>query len=570
MYKELKRQLKIGIETAPILYIPHYHHELIGSSLVELVKSGEISGLVLEDICEWDLNKGPIEIEDKSKKGVSPEKFELWIKLLPDANSEAKVFLIRSAKYLLENKETVAALQLFAQRYERGDVKDPHFTVILVSSEPVSSLPMELNRIVTVCEVKPPKEEDIEEYLEREKIDVPKRFQNTQLGRDLRKQFVRTLAGLQLYELKQIVRTAIYRSNGFISAESIEVALAEKKNIVRKSGIIEVVDTDESFENIGGLSILKRDLEEKARIYGNLSLAKDYKIPYPKGCLIIGMPGCGKSMIAKSIANKFGVSLLRLDVNRLMGQYVGQSEQNLRLALQTAEAANPCVLWIDEIEKAFAGSSGDGGEGDSLVVRLMGHFLTWMQERDVPVYVVATANGVMRPEFMRKGRFDEVYFVDFPTLAERQDILEKKLNNYKSWCEKKEFDLSELTQPGDANKWKSDALKKIAEAMAADKGNMGGFSGAEIGNLVTMVFERKFVEYLEARKDAEEKKSSPAQIRITLSDFLSKVETLKKSAMCNQKGKQRDKGDYEKSPIEQIRELQERYKFQEASNEAVS
>lgn len=119
----------------------------------------------------------------------------------------------------------------------------------------------------------------------------------------------------------------------------------------------------------------------------------------PKGILILGMPGCGKSMIAKSIANAFNVSLLRLDVNRLMGQYVGQSESNLRRALQTAEAAHPCVLWIDEIEKAFAGN--EGGHND-IVIRLMGHFLTWMQERKTAVYIVATANDVMRPELMRK------------------------------------------------------------------------------------------------------------------------------------------------------------------------
>ena len=219
--------------------------------------------------------------------------------------------------------------------------------------------------------------------------------------------------------------------------------MEEKKQIVKKSGIVEVVDANVQFSEVGGLDVIKEQLEVKREIFQNLNLASECNLPLPKGILIIGMPGCGKSMIAKSVANLFDMSLLRLDINRLMGQYVGQSEANLRKALETAEAAHPCVLWIDEIEKAFAGSNNGGNNNDMLVMRLMGHFLTWMQERKTPVYIVATANDVMRPEFMRKGRFDEVYFVDFPNAAERKDIFEKKISHYKK-SKSGIFDFSQL------------------------------------------------------------------------------------------------------------------------------
>jgi SpoVK/Ycf46/Vps4 family AAA+-type ATPase len=259
-----------------------------------------------------------------------------------------------------------------------------------------------------------------------------------------------------------------------------------------RSGIIEVVDTDVKFEDVGGLKNLCEDLKVKSKIYSNLGDAIKYNIPIPKGILIVGMPGCGKSMIAKATANKFGVSLLRLDVSRLMGKYVGESEANLRLALSTAEAAHPCVLWIDEIEKAFAGGNNPGGDEDMLVLRMMGHFLTWMQERKSPIYIVATANGVLRPEFMRKGRFDEVYFVDFPNELEAAEILKKKIEKKYPLDEKDcLFDFSEI----------GDCLE-IAKQME------GKFAGSEIECVLNLVVEQKFPHYLkekEANKDNVER-----------------------------------------------------------------
>jgi SpoVK/Ycf46/Vps4 family AAA+-type ATPase len=195
-----------------------------------------------------------------------------------------------------------------------------------------------------------------------------------------------------------------------------------KKQIIKKSGILEMVPLQESMR-VGGLESLKKWLQRKAKIFKNIDKAEKFGVDIPKGVLIVGMPGCGKSLSAKATAELFGVPLLRMDMGRLMGKYVGESECNMRKAITLAEAISPCVLWIDELEKAFAGVGGEGGGAD-VTTRLFGAFLTWLQEKDSMAFVVATANDItkMPPELSRKGRFDEIFYVDLPTSEERKSI----------------------------------------------------------------------------------------------------------------------------------------------------
>ena len=351
-----------------------------------------------------------------------------------------------------------------------------------MSPQNVSIFPPILLQYVTVVELSSPTAEEIRDYI----ISVigTDKYVDAH-SKSIVEDMVRTLQGLQLYDVRQILRTALSLSSSRLSKRATDIALKEKQRIVKKSGIIEVIDPDISFSDVGGLQKLRQDLEVKSAIYKNLGDAERYNVPIPKGILIIGMPGCGKSLIAQATAKLFGVPLLRLDVSRLMGKYVGESEANLRLALVTAEAAHPCVLWIDEIEKAFAGGNNSSGDNDMLVMRMMGHFLTWMQERKTPVYIVATANDVMRPEFMRKGRFDEVYFVDFPSEEERAQILKVKIDKrYPQTAKDKLFDFSEII---------GDDCKDIVRDM---KGEYGGFSGSEIECVLNMVVETKFQDYL--------------------------------------------------------------------------
>ena len=196
----------------------------------------------------------------------------------------------------------------------------------------------------------------------------------------------------------------------------------EKSNAIKQSGLLEVVETSQSLDGIGGLDQLKQWLLKRRDAFGQA--AREYGLPSPKGLLIVGVPGTGKSLTAKATAAVFGRPLLKLDAGRLFGSLVGQSEANLRQVLQTAEAVAPCVLWIDELEKGFAGSrssgSSDGGTGS----RVFGSFISWMQERTAPVFVVATANDVSQlpPELLRKGRWDELFFTDLPGASEREMI----------------------------------------------------------------------------------------------------------------------------------------------------
>lgn len=209
-----------------------------------------------------------------------------------------------------------------------------------------------------------------------------------------------------------------------VETQSIDssVIAREKARTLKRNGLVEVVESATSLNDIGGLSHLKEWLTRRAGAFSES--AKTYGLPAPKGLLIVGIPGTGKSLTAKATAGAFGLPLLRLDMGRVFGGIVGQSEANLRSVIQTAEAIAPCVLWIDEIEKGFSGSQSSGSTDGGTSSRVFGSFLSWMQEKTKAVFVVATANDVSKlpPEFLRKGRFDEMFFVDLPDVEERTHI----------------------------------------------------------------------------------------------------------------------------------------------------
>ena len=201
-----------------------------------------------------------------------------------------------------------------------------------------------------------------------------------------------------------------------------KVIAREKARTLKRNGLVEVVEATTSLDDIGGLGQLKEWLQRRGGAFS--ASAKAYGLPAPKGLLIVGIPGTGKSLTAKATAGAFGLPLLRLDMGRVFGGIVGQSEANLRSVIQTAEAIAPCVLWIDEIEKGFSGSQSSGSTDGGTSSRVFGSFLSWMQEKTKAVFVVATANDVSKlpPEFLRKGRFDEMFFVDLPDTSERAHI----------------------------------------------------------------------------------------------------------------------------------------------------
>lgn len=549
-----KNQLIGAILSSPIIYIPHHHYNFIDSALASVFPKNDdtvsysVLGLTQDTIFEYDKIRCQVDFETKTKlRGGSDKLLQDVLKTIINSGEfkvnnvtvDRKIFYFKNiVEELQRQTETLVLLQTIVEKYERGEL-DKNTTIILVDPTPVPMLPVPLSEISTIINVPLPTPSDIQSIVADLKVAPYLKERESALKED----FSRHLQGLQFHEIDQIIRSSLEKVNGFLSPRMIGYALEEKKQIIKKSGIIEVVDTDITFKQIGGLGVLIEDLERKSILYHNLSELHKLRLPLPKGVLIMGMPGCGKSMIAKAIASSFEVSLLRLDISKLMGQYVGQSEENLRRALATAEAAHPCVLWIDEIEKAFAGANGSGNDGDMLVQRMMGYFLTWMQERKTAVYIVATANDVMRPEFMRKGRFDEVYFVDFPTLSERTAIFAKSLSQFLREELKEVFDFSKFTE--------QDQNSVVAR--------MDQFSGAEIVSVIHSVIERRYVDYVRQR---EKKSSTVVQpVSITKDMFFEVINEVAPSIMS----KQTSGREHDKTAIEKIRELQKTFHFKSAS-----
>lgn len=222
------------------------------------------------------------------------------------------------------------------------------------------------------------------------------------------------------------------------------IVAREKASTVKKNGILEIVETKASINDIGGLEVLKEWLGKRRLAFSKK--AKEFGLPIPKGVLTVGIPGSGKSLTAKAAASILGVPLLKMDAGKLFGSLVGESERNLRTAIQTAEAVAPCVLFVDEIEKGFSGTKSSGSTDGGTSARVFGTFLQWMNDKDKPVFVFATANDItaLPPEFLRKGRFDELFFVDMPNEQERADIW--ALHIAKRGRKSKDFDLAGLSQ----------------------------------------------------------------------------------------------------------------------------
>jgi len=254
-----------------------------------------------------------------------------------------------------------------------------------------------------------------------------------------REKIIQAALGMTLNQARRAFSKAIV-THGTLDDRDIGAIIADKKDILSSSDALEFYSYTEAPENVGGLAVLKDWLRLRERAF--TQDARDFGLPAPKGIALIGIPGTGKSLTAKMIADLWHLPLLRLDVGALFGSLVGESEERTRRALALAETISPCILWVDEIEKAFAFGSGDAGTSQ----RVFAHLLTWMQDKTAPCFVVATANNIaaLPPELLRKGRFDEIFFLDLPTIEERREIFTVHLKKRK--CIPAEFDLDTLAQ----------------------------------------------------------------------------------------------------------------------------
>ena len=253
---------------------------------------------------------------------------------------------------------------------------------------------------------------------------------------------VQAVQGLTLSEAENTFARAIVQ-NGTLDIGAIDVILKEIKQIIRKSRLLEYFEVREEFAHIGGLELLKEWLGKRGKAFSEE--ARRYGLPQPKGLLLLGVQGCGKSLTCKAISALWKLPLLRLDMGSIFGGIVGQSEENMRRAIKTAEAVAPCILWLDEIEKGMAGTQSSNISDGGTTARVFSTFLTWLQEKTKPVFVAATANTIsmLPPELLRKGRLDEIFFVDLPNAAERREIF--SIHLMKRMRDPAHFGLEELS-----------------------------------------------------------------------------------------------------------------------------
>jgi len=351
---------------------------------------------------------------------------------------EAIIFVLRDLHPILKyptsdkNAPVVRELKNLAR-----ELKHSRKTLILLS--PTLELPAELMEAVTVIDFPLPNTAEIDQVIAQ--LVVPEKLKVSGLARE---QLVKACQGLSRSRIERILAKAIAAKQQ-VDESDIDSVLEEKKQAIRQTGILEFFTTRESLKSVGGLENLKQWVRSRQDAFSEA--ARRYGIPNPKGVLLIGIQGTGKSLSAKTIAHEWRLPLLRLDTGRLFGGIVGESESRVRQMIQLAEAMAPCVLWIDEIDKAF-GNITSGSDGDSGTSRrVFGSLITWMQEKTSPVFIVATANNVqiLPAELLRKGRFDEIFFLNLPTELERQDIFRVHLQRLRP-NRLREFDLPLLAR----------------------------------------------------------------------------------------------------------------------------
>ena len=482
-------QKMIDVNT-PIIYINDYDFVRIDEIITEIVGNSKVF--------EWNPATGTTNFKTKESQGLGEndtlEQF-LRDKYTVDVNLKEKFLVLKDIQDFIEEPAIKSLLQLIAQRklYDR----DYNTTVIIVSS--VLKVPQELEKYVSYLEIPFPEEDEINQLIdEHVEVNCYDNFKDED-----RKKLMPSLKGMTSFEIDRMLDMAM-SSNGSLSAEDTKMILQQKKAMVKKSGLLELIDTPASLKDIGGLDALKNYLQNKSKVITDLPKAQEFGVSIPKGVFIVGMPGCGKSLCAKASAALFNTPLLKLDMGSMMGKYVGESEGNLRKAIKIAEAAAPCVLWIDEIEKAF---SGVGGNND-IMDRMFGYFLSWMQEKTSSVYVIATANHAdkLPTELKRKGRFDEIFCVNLPNKEERKKIFEIHIG-------KKKKNLDEATL---------NSVCQITE----------GFNGADIESVVNEAVEKCFIDSLDNKGTVFDEKllKGIASDTISISKSCNKqIENMKKA-----------------------------------------
>ena len=453
----MKEELNILIQAQyPLIYLVTSEEERSEQAIAALAQAKSSRKVFV-----WTVTHGIVEYGQSKNttqhNTVSPEAAIEWAIRQRDPNTGAGIYVFKDLHPFIDSPPVTRWL-----RDAIASFKGTNKTIILMS--PVQNVPIELEKEVVVLDFPLPDMKELNQVLSKQ-LEHTK---NSRISTETREKLLKAALGLTKDEAEKVYRKAQVTA-GRLTEKEVEIVLSEKKQLIKRNGILEYIEEDETIDAVGGLEELKRWLRQRSDAF--TERAREYGLPQPKGMLILGIPGCGKSLIAKTTSRLWGLPLLRLDMGRVYdGSMVGRSEANLRNALKTAESISPAILFIDELDKAFAGSSGSADSDGGTSSRIFGSFLTWMQEKVSPVFVMATANRVERlpGEFLRKGRFDEIFFVDLPNKEERQDIFKIHLAKRRRDIER--FDLDQLSNVSD------------------------GFSGAEIEQAIIAAMYEAFAQ----------------------------------------------------------------------------
>lgn len=406
----------------PLIYIPTAEEERLEAAIARSAKRvGD------RNIYIWDFVEGYQDNPNNAGFGRrNPLQALEFVEKLPQ--SAPSIFILRDFHRFLEDISIARKLRNLSRH-----LKSQPKNIVIVAPE--ITIPSELTEVLTVVEFSLPTAAEI-------KTEVQRLLGSTgqSLTDKLLDELVRSAQGLSLERIRRVLTKAI-AAHGQLQPEDVELVLEEKRQTIRQTQILDFYPATEQISDIGGLDSLKDWLLRRGGAFSDR--ARTYGLPHPRGLLLAGIQGTGKSLTAKAIAHHWHLPLLRLDVGRLFGGLVGESESRTRQTINLAEALSPCILWIDEIDKAFAGFDGRGDSGTSS--RVFGTFITWLAEKRSPVFVVATANNVrtLPPEMLRKGRFDEIFFVGLPFQEERKAIFEVHLSRLRPH-NLKNYDLDRL------------------------------------------------------------------------------------------------------------------------------
>jgi ATP-dependent 26S proteasome regulatory subunit len=398
----------------PIIYIVSWEERRIEDMLREVAISRR------KKLYGWTLTNGITPLDMVQDQPVDPATRDPLNALDFMAQSqEAAIFVLKDFHPYLDDSRGGPDHPVIIRRLRdiTNQLKESRKTLIILS--PLLRFPADLEKEITVLDYSLPTLDELELSLDRV-IRSAREIAGVQLkmSPDERERVLNAARGLTCIEAENVFAKSLVMDRKL----DLGIIIAEKEQLIRRSQVLEYYESMEGFANVGGMNLVKQWLRKRGMAFSEK--ARRFGLPEPKGLLLLGVQGAGKSLLAKAVASQWQLPLLRLDLGRVFSELVGSSEQNIRTALHLAENVAPCVLWLDEIEKGLAGASGSGASDAGTSARVFGSFLTWMQEKTSPVFVIGTANDIsaLPPEVLRKGRFDEIFFVDLPQIQERREI----------------------------------------------------------------------------------------------------------------------------------------------------